>query len=247
MVRAPYFDKNGTKKGAWSEEEDQRLIAHIEKHGHPNWRQLPRAAGLARCGKSCRLRWMNYLRPNLKRGNYTQKEEQMIMELHKKHGNKWSLIAESLPGRSDNEIKNYWHSNLQKFSRRNDSVHQNSYPSEQSILSSLNDTKLTKEIGSTKRTSEAVSFDSHNNILESSSSVPSEMSNTANSPSISSSRVESNVNLYKNDDCVASWETWDGFSNNFWTEPFVLESALTQDNFLISCYGAEAEDPFFTW
>lgn len=46
MVRAPYFDKNGTKKGAWSEEEDHRLIAHIEKHGHPNWRQLPRAAGM---------------------------------------------------------------------------------------------------------------------------------------------------------------------------------------------------------
>ncbi|CAJ2654971.1 unnamed protein product [Trifolium pratense] len=212
MVRAPYFDENGTKKGAWSMEEDQRLIAYIERHGHPNWRQLPKVAGLARCGKSCRLRWMNYLRPNLKRGNYTQKEEQMIMELHKKHGNKWSLIAESLPGRSDNEIKNYWHSHLKKISRHNE-------------------TNLIKEIQKTKTTSEDVSDDSHH-ILESSTSM-------------SSSHVELNMTLYRKEDSVASWEIWDGFSNNFWTEPFISENALGQDYSPVSWYGSEAEDPFF--
>ncbi|KAI3765561.1 hypothetical protein L2E82_15599 [Cichorium intybus] len=114
MVRAPYFDKNGLKKGAWSENEDQKLRAYIEKHGNPNWRKLPKLAGLSRCGKSCRLRWMNYLHPDIKRGNYTVEEEDLIIKLHHSLGNKWSKIAAKLPGRSDNEIKNHWHTHLSK-------------------------------------------------------------------------------------------------------------------------------------
>ncbi|KAF6165892.1 hypothetical protein GIB67_012789 [Kingdonia uniflora] len=71
-------------------------------------------AGLKRCGKSCRLRWMNYLRPDIKRGNISQEEEELIIRLHKLLGNRWSLIAGRLPGRTDNEIKNYWNTNLSK-------------------------------------------------------------------------------------------------------------------------------------
>ncbi|KAL8188730.1 hypothetical protein R6Q57_029750 [Mikania cordata] len=122
MTRTPYFDKNGKKKGAWSKEEDNKLIAYIEKYGHWNWSEIPKFAGVSRCGKSCRLRWVNYLRPNMKRGNITKEEEDLIVKLHGEIGNKWSAIAAKLPGRSDNEIKNYWNTNLKKIAKQ-DQLH----------------------------------------------------------------------------------------------------------------------------
>ncbi|XP_061346757.1 transcription factor MYB4-like [Gastrolobium bilobum] len=114
MVRAPNCDKSGLRKGAWTPEEDRKLIAYVTRYGHWNWRQLPKFAGLARCGKSCRLRWMNYLRPHIKRGDYSQEEDETIIRLHEKLGNRWSVIASHLPGRTDNEIKNHWHTTLKK-------------------------------------------------------------------------------------------------------------------------------------
>nr|QSD99602.1 MYB family transcription factor [Melilotus albus] len=112
--RAPCCDKSQVKRGPWSPAEDLKLIAFIQKYGHENWRALPKQAGLQRCGKSCRLRWINYLRPDLKRGNFTAEEEETIIKLHKALGNKWSKIASYLPGRTDNEIKNVWNTHLKK-------------------------------------------------------------------------------------------------------------------------------------
>ncbi|XP_061363853.1 transcription factor MYB58-like [Gastrolobium bilobum] len=112
--RAPCCDKTQVKRGPWSPAEDLKLIAFIQKHGHENWRSLPKQAGLLRCGKSCRLRWINYLRPDVKRGNFTIEEEETIIRLHKALGNKWSKIASRLPGRTDNEIKNVWNTHLKK-------------------------------------------------------------------------------------------------------------------------------------
>ncbi|XP_047332687.1 myb-related protein 308-like [Impatiens glandulifera] len=114
MGRSPCCEKAHTNKGAWTKEEDDRLIAYIRAHGEGCWRSLPKAAGLLRCGKSCRLRWINYLRPDLKRGNFTDEEDELIIKLHSLLGNKWSLIAARLPGRTDNEIKNYWNTHIKR-------------------------------------------------------------------------------------------------------------------------------------
>ncbi|KAK4584060.1 hypothetical protein RGQ29_021981 [Quercus rubra] len=114
MGRPPCCDENGLKKGPWTSEEDQKLVKYIQKHGHGSWRALPKLSGLNRCGKSCRLRWTNYLRPDIKRGKFSQDEEQTILNLHAVLGNKWSAIAGHLPGRTDNEIKNFWNTHLKK-------------------------------------------------------------------------------------------------------------------------------------
>lgn len=110
--------KQKLRKGLWSPEEDEKLIKHITKFGHGCWSSVPKLAGLQRCGKSCRLRWINYLRPDLKRGTFSQDEENLIIELHAVLGNKWSQIAARLPGRTDNEIKNLWNSSIKKKLRQ---------------------------------------------------------------------------------------------------------------------------------
>ncbi|CAK8538122.1 unnamed protein product [Lathyrus sativus] len=107
-------NSRGVRKGAWTYEEDKLLKACIEKYGEGKWRLIPQRAGLNRCRKSCRLRWLNYLNPTINREPFSEDEVDMILRLHKLLGNRWSLIAGRLPGRTANDVKNYWHTHLRK-------------------------------------------------------------------------------------------------------------------------------------
>lgn len=101
QIESPMTDEGGggtsqgivLKKGPWTSAEDAILIDYVKKHGEGNWNAVQKNSGLFRCGKSCRLRWANHLRPNLKKGAFTQEEEQLIVELHAKMGNKWARMA----------------------------------------------------------------------------------------------------------------------------------------------------------
>ncbi|OEL33209.1 Protein ODORANT1 [Dichanthelium oligosanthes] len=118
MGRQPCCDKVGLKKGPWTAEEDHKLVSFLLNNGQCCWRAVPKLAGLLRCGKSCRLRWTNYLRPDLKRGLLSEQDEKTVIDLHAQLGNRWSKIASHLPGRTDNEIKNHWNTHIKKKLRK---------------------------------------------------------------------------------------------------------------------------------
>ncbi|XP_028788791.1 transcription factor MYB108-like [Neltuma alba] len=111
-------DELDLRRGPWTVDEDLTLINYIATHGEGRWNSLARSAGLKRTGKSCRLRWLNYLRPDVRRGNITLEEQFLILDLHSRWGNRWSKIAQYLPGRTDNEIKNYWRTRVQKHAKQ---------------------------------------------------------------------------------------------------------------------------------
>ncbi|KAK7363435.1 hypothetical protein VNO77_05578 [Canavalia gladiata] len=111
-------DEMDLRRGPWTVDEDLTLINYIATHGEGRWNTLALSAGLKRTGKSCRLRWLNYLRPDVRRGNITLQEQLLILELHSRWGNRWSKIAQYLPGRTDNEIKNYWRTRVQKHAKQ---------------------------------------------------------------------------------------------------------------------------------
>ncbi|KAF6168522.1 hypothetical protein GIB67_015069 [Kingdonia uniflora] len=126
-----------TRKGPWTEQEDLQLVYFVSLFGERRWDFIAKVSGLNRTGKSCRLRWVNYLHPGLKRGRMTPQEERLVLELHSRWGNRWSRIARKLPGRTDNEIKNYWRTHMRKKAQEKKRALLSSSSSSTSISSSL--------------------------------------------------------------------------------------------------------------
>ncbi|KAK7818456.1 transcription factor wer [Quercus suber] len=148
--------KKEVNKGAWTAEEDRKLAEVIAIHGAKRWTTIATKAGLNRCGKSCRLRWLNYLRPNIKRGNISDQEEDLILRLHKLLGNRWSLIAGRLPGRTDNEIKNYWNSHLSKKLRQEEKQSGAATRDGYTVQENREEDKVNEEMSGEENTSKGV-------------------------------------------------------------------------------------------
>nr|UWU45085.1 MYB transcription factor 13-2 [Dimocarpus longan] len=219
MVRAPCCEKMGLKKGPWTPEEDQILITYIQLYGHGNWRALPKQAGLLRCGKSCRLRWTNYLRPDIKRGNFTREEEDTIIKLHEMLGNRWSAIAARLPGRTDNEIKNVWHTHLKKRLKQsqNQATTATASPNEPGRQFMINVSKYSNKKKDDIAHDMVKEQDPVNHIVRSeSTSESSDMSSSVTTADNNSSATNSNTCM-KMESSMSS-DNFLEIDDNFWSE-----------------------------
>ncbi|KAL0456987.1 UNVERIFIED_CONTAM: Transcription factor [Sesamum latifolium] len=201
MVRGPCCEKMGLKKGPWSPEEDQILVSYIQQHGHGNWRALPKQAGLLRCGKSCRLRWTNYLRPDIKRV-ISPNKKRIPSSLYIN-----ALAIARLPGRTDNEIKNVWHTHLKK-KLKNDQSSQDS-KSHPIVSNPKCDTKVL----------ENSNLDT--NVVASPQQCSSEMS------SVTDSSLEIKT-VVKNEEMDYSSEYFPHIDESFWSEELSREDADRQ-------------------
>ncbi|XP_052176721.1 myb-related protein 306-like [Diospyros lotus] len=167
MGRIPCCAKDGVKKGPWTPEEDVNLVSYIQKHGSGNWRSVPTNAGLRRCSKSCRLRWTNYLRPGIKCGNFTKREDKLIISLQALLGNRWATIVSYLPQRTDNDIKNYWNTHLKKMIKSHGGQNQEGVSSLRSLSKGLWEKRLQTDIDKVKQAlNKALSLDKQSTLPE---------------------------------------------------------------------------------
>ncbi|XP_059635416.1 transcription factor MYB30-like [Cornus florida] len=223
MVRAPLRSENAAslRKGAWSPEEDQRLIAYIRRYGIWNWNVTPKAAGLLRSGKSCRLRWVNYLRPDIKHGNFSMEEDEIIIKLHEMLGNKWSAISEKLSGRTDNEIMNHWHSHLKKRLKNNQDLRTDS-------TTEVETTKCDAKLNNLAETNLPFSSVTEASKPEGIMNIPISPLSSTGSYSSSPADPAVQIDTFNTIDLIGSSETFEELSS-LWALPFSMEDLYTED------------------
>ncbi|XP_062197727.1 transcription factor JAMYB-like [Phragmites australis] len=223
------------RRGPWTVDEDLTLINYIADHGEGRWNALARAAGLKRTGKSCRLRWLNYLRPDVKRGDFTAGEQLLILDLHSRWGNRWSKIAQQLPGRTDNEIKNYWRTRVQKHAKQlNCDVNSKRF---KDAMAYLWMPRLAERAASQQQASATVSGDRGLGVSAAptmaaamATASPSSVVTTSSSSSLTSSEStheEKSVHLHGGGGEMVSGGDWtmQGADHEFWSTASVLQLA----------------------